>query len=52
MKISLEEMIVDELRGYLDFDKRDTKMLLSQIDKYQKIGKENNYAYKILEKSL
>ena len=44
MKISLEEMQIAEFRSYLDFDKKDSKMLLSKINKYQSIGKEKDYA--------
>lgn len=44
MKISLEEMQIAEFRSYLDFDKKDSKMLLSKVNKYQSIGKEKDYA--------
>ena len=44
MKFSFEEMKIAEFRSYLDFDKRDTKMLLSKINKYQSIGKKKDYA--------
>ena len=44
MKFSFEEMKIAELRDYLDFDKKDTKILLSKINKYQSIGKEKDYA--------
>lgn len=44
MKISFEEMQIAEFRSYLDFDKKDTQMLLSKINKYQSIGKEKDYA--------
>lgn len=44
MKISLEEMQIAEFRSYLDFDKKDTQILLSRINKYQSIGKEKDYA--------
>ena len=44
MEISFEEMKIAEFRSYLDFDKKDTKMLLSKINKYQSIGKEKDYA--------
>ena len=43
MEISFEEMKIAEFRSYLDFDKKDTKMLLSKINKYQSIGKEKDY---------
>ena len=44
MKISLEEMQIAEFRSYLDFDKKDSQILLSKINKYQSIGKEKHYA--------
>ena len=44
MKISLEEMQIAEFRSYLNFDKKDSQMLLSRINKYQSIGKEKDYA--------
>lgn len=44
MKISLEEMQIAEFRSYLDFDKKDTQILLSKINKYQSMGKEKDYA--------
>ena len=44
MEISFEEMKIAEFRSYLDFDKKDTKMLLSKINKYQSIGKKKDYA--------
>lgn len=44
MKISLEEMQIAEFRSYLNFDKKDTQILLSKINKYQSIGKEKDYA--------
>lgn len=44
MKISLEEMQSAEFRSYLDFDKKDTQILLSKINKYQSMGKEKDYA--------
>lgn len=44
MKISLEEMQIAEFRSYLNFDKKDSQMLLSKINKYQSIGKEKDYA--------
>lgn len=44
MKISLEEMQIAEFRSYLDFDKKDSQILLSKINKYQSIGKEKDYA--------
>ena len=44
MKISLEELQIAEFRSYLDFDKKDSQMLLSKINKYQSIGKEKDYA--------
>lgn len=44
MKISLEEMQIAEFRSYLNFDKKDTQMLLSKINNYQSIGKEKDYA--------
>ena len=44
MKISLEEMQIEEFRSYLNFDKKDSQMLLSKINKYQSIGKEKDYA--------
>ena len=44
MKISLEEMQIAEFRSYLNFDKKDTQMLLSKINKYQSTGKEKDYA--------
>ena len=44
MKISLEEMQIAEFRSYLNFDKKDSQMLLSKINKYQSIGKEEDYA--------
>lgn len=44
MKISLEEMQIAEFRSYLDFDKKDTQILLSKINKYQSVGKEKDYA--------
>ena len=44
MKISLEEMQIAEFRSYLDFDKKDTQILLSRINKYQSVGKEKDYA--------
>lgn len=44
MKISLEEMQIAEFRSYLDFDKKDSQMLLSKINKYQSVGKEKDYA--------
>lgn len=44
MKISLEEMQIAEFRSYLNFDKKDTQMLLSKINKYQSMGKEKDYA--------
>ena len=43
MKFSFEEMQIAEFRSYLDFDKKDTKMLLSKINKYQSIGKKKDY---------
>lgn len=44
MKTSLEEMQIAEFRSYLDFDKKDSQILLSKINKYQSIGKEKDYA--------
>lgn len=44
MKISLEEMQIAEFRSYLNFDKKDSQILLSKINKYQSIGKEKDYA--------
>ena len=44
MKISLEEMQIAEFRSYLNFDKKDSQMLLSKINKYQSVGKEKDYA--------
>lgn len=44
MKISLEEMQIAEFRSYPDFDKKDTQILLSKINKYQSMGKEKDYA--------
>ena len=44
MRISLEEMQIAEFRSYLNFDKKDSQMLLSKINKYQSIGKEKDYA--------
>ena len=44
MKISLEEMQIAEFRSYLNFDKKDSQMLLSRINKYQSVGKEKDYA--------
>lgn len=44
MKISLKEMQIAEFRSYLDFDKKDTQMLLSKINNYQSMGKEKDYA--------
>lgn len=44
MKISLEEMQIAEFRSYLDFDKKDSQILLSKINKYQSVGKEKDYA--------
>ena len=44
MKISLEEMQIAEFRSYLDFDKKDSQILLSKINNYQSMGKEKDYA--------
>lgn len=44
MKISLEEMQIAEFRSYLDFDKKDSQMLLRKINNYQSIRKEKDYA--------
>ena len=44
MKISLEEMQIAEFRSYLNFDKKDSQMLLRKINNYQSIGKEKDYA--------